>query len=76
MYSYWLKFANSFANPKLHALARAFRLWRNQNNELKSQLRPLRVEVLSKLCVYNDGKLDNLTQSFDAANAEIEDLTS
>lgn len=76
MYSYWLKFANSFANPKLHALARAFRLWRNQNNELKIQLRPLRVEVLSKLCLYNDGKLDNLAQSFDAANAEIEDLTS
>jgi hypothetical protein len=76
MYSYWLKFANSFANPKLHALARAFRLWKALNNDLKSQLRPMKVEVLSKLCVYNDGKLDNLAQSFDLANAEIEDLTS
>ncbi len=76
MFSYWLKFANSFANPKLHALARAFRLWKNQNNDLKSQLRPLKVVVLSKLCVFNDGKLDNLAQSLDAANVEIEDLTS
>ena len=76
MYSYWLKFANSFANPKLHALTRAFRLWKALNNDLKRQLRPMKVEVLSKLCVYNDGKLDNLAQSFDLANAEIEDLTS
>jgi hypothetical protein len=45
-------------------------------NDLKGQLNSLKSEVLSKLCVYNDGKLDNLAQSFDAANAEIEDLTS
>ena len=45
-------------------------------NDLKSQLNGLKAEVLSKLCVYNDGKLENLAQSFDAANAEIEDLTS
>lgn len=43
---------------------------------MKGQLNGIKAEVLSTLCVYNDGKLDNLAQSFEAANAEIEDLTS
>ena len=76
MYASQLRFANSFANQKLHALYRAFRIWKNMKNDMKGQLNEIKSEVLSKLCVYNDGKLDKLAQSFDAANAEIEDLTS